>query len=84
MITSNLWEESRHRKCDILFLESIRLSMLGVHATIVNDIFHHLIDHLRQVISHLVLKDISSTTGISAELLEPLFIQDVVILFFCV
>jgi hypothetical protein len=48
--------------------------MLGVHATIVNDIFHHLVDHLRQVISHLVLKDISSTTGISAELLEPLFI----------
>lgn len=46
MITSNLWKESWHSESDILFLKSIWLSMLGVHATIVYDILHHLIDHL--------------------------------------
>jgi hypothetical protein len=82
VVAGDLWEKTRYRESDIFFFESVGLAMLRVHAAVVNDVLHHLVDHLREVVGDSVLEDISAATGVRAELLQPLLIKDCVILLF--
>jgi hypothetical protein len=46
MVSCDLREEARDSEGHVLFLKSVGLPMLSVHAAVVYDVLHHLVDHV--------------------------------------
>lgn len=84
VVSGYLWEKSANGKSNVFFFESVGLSMLRVHAAVIYDIFHHLVNHISQIVGNSIFQDVCTTACVWAKLLKSLLVKNIVVRFFAI